>query len=218
MTSEPSVPKSSVDELTKMGAIAGAFFFMQAAGYLAGDTACSAKSGDGLLVAAVAGAAHLSHFFLPLSGFAWPLGPVLCRALLLYAVHLPSTIRLAEQSIVHQAANVWFVALLCAVTLTSIGGLYLLFVWPNWLQWWRALSFEHLFEWAAYLLLLVVYAVGVRKFWARDISSCVRKLASQYPWPEMAVGLVVAWLLLLAYIGGRFDGHMDFLARRCAIG
>ena len=165
----------------------------------------------------MAGASHLSHIFLPFSRVAWPLGPTLCGFLLLYAVYLPSTLRAAPKSPTLDQCNLWFVSIGVAVFLTTIGGLILMHAFEDGLRWWRSVRGVSNVEWLLYLLLVAGYTYAVRKLFSKRITRVLRRVSQEYPFPEFATGAVVAVLLLLAYVGGRFDGYMDAMMGECAM-
>jgi hypothetical protein len=206
-------PKSAVspafDDLTKLGGLVGVFFFLQASGYAFGGGRTAPQS---IIHAVALGTQHLSHIFVPFTHVAWPLGPVLCGLLIVYALHLPTFLGEVASQPQRRSSFDHFVGLLIGITLTSgVGGMWTMTV--PWL-FKRFVEFQEVIGKPA---LSGVYALSLLLYWKLSlayVTPAVRRLVARQRYFEaprsvVVTAIVIAWLMLLAFIGSRFDGVVD---------
>lgn len=210
-------PGSGWEEISKLGAVFGLFFFVQAYGYSVGAVPepVPGKLDISLIAAAALGAHHLSNLVLPFSGVAWPLGPTLCGLLLLYTVFLPEQIRAGPEDARVRQALTYFVFMLAILSLTTIAGATLIRV-DGVAEWWRGIPFIRVLEPIGYAGLWVVLWVFLRRVLERPVAQLLSCFWQSRPWPEMAMAVCVAWLMMLAFLSSEFDGRLDRLSQMIA--
>lgn len=185
----------------------GVFFVIQSYGYSVGFES-EPKLNISIIAAIALGAKHMSNIVLPFSGIAWPLGPTICGILLLYTVFLPEQIRAAREDSRVRVAITWFAAALIILSITIIAGATAVRV-DGIAKWWRGIIFINFLEPIGYALLWVIlWKYFFRKFASRISDQIVRCWEAR-PWPEMAMAVCVAWLLMLAFLSSEFDGKLD---------
>jgi hypothetical protein len=210
---KPASSAAPVDPLNRFGklsAVYGLFFLVQTYGYAAGSSP-DPRVAASVNEAVVSGISHLSHILAPFSRVAWPLGPVLCGLLVLYAVVLPTQFVQAEKNDVSKAFVRWFFALLLSLTLVSVGAITVLrddqlFVGAITF---RAATWVRFVETPVYLLLVVLYTVVARWLLGSRFDRFSAAVRRNEPWPDLVAVLAIAWLLMLTYIGAEFDGALD---------
>ncbi len=203
-----------LDRLLKLGAIYGLFFILQSYGYAAGAAGvenANIKAPASVFEAVAYGVNHLRHILLPISKVAWPLTPVLCGILILYSVYLPMQFHHAEEDDAAKTANRWFLSMLTALSIISVGAVLLDAdsEWFEFLQWLLNMWWVPYVEWLGYLALIALYTWLANRF----LGDCFDRFASACtkgkPWPDIVAALCLAWLYLLAYVGSEFDGRLD---------
>lgn len=184
----------------------GIFFLSQAYGYAHGQQ----REDEEITVnaALLFGARHLAHFGSPGGRNAWPLSPVLCAGLLLCFPYIP-----AMPATPHA---IGFVHLLLA-TLATVSCYALAsageFKGParaflTWLGWprhnWRVSS-----GYAAGM------AAGIWIFWHLFNQLGIGHWLAdrRAPWNEIFTYAAFGWIIFINYLGARFDGLLDRLAK-----
>jgi hypothetical protein len=188
-----------LDDLVKLGAIYGVFFFIQSSGYAQGAGLARSRS---LHEAVTDGMDHLGHVFLPWQKTAWPLAPFLCGLLLLYAPYLPAQL----QDPTSARANTWFLAIVVGATLFPFLGHVVNYRTVD-----RSAKQKETL--GRRLGLAGRYALGVVgltvvSFALLDWLSVGTSEAGQH-WLEILTALIIAWLMFAAYVGSVFDGKLD---------
>jgi hypothetical protein len=198
-----------LEEFGALGGLFGLFFLIQAYGYAVGGRV---KRPDGAKMASAVleGAKHLSHILFPISRRAWPLGPVACGCLLLYAVYLPGQLRAPfdepAYSLHYHEVNRWFFSMVAAVSLTTIPA----FVSMDWTL--KVISYlpagaKYIFS-PCYFILMAASTLAFHRF-LPELLILSEKPWSNQPWPEINAALIIAWLFFLTFLGSTFDGALD---------
>lgn len=231
LRTNPPLRRVLLKSSPRVGTVLGTHFYLQAAGYVAGQSASGYVSANntcglrpaGLLDSSIAGAQHLMHVFLPFTPVAVPLGPLLCGLLLMYVLYLPATLQAPPNSSPLNRTNAWFLSLIFAVATTTIGGTWLVYFWSrpldpwSWPWPWPVFPFNGQILTLLYILLLARGTSLAQMYISPWLLRHMQGLARTYPFSQLFVGGIVALLLLLAYAGGRFDGYMDGKRGICAV-
>ncbi|MEM8549650.1 MAG: hypothetical protein AAGF10_02570 [Verrucomicrobiota bacterium] len=198
------------DELTKVGAIFGFYFVIQAYGYTIGfeDVSLAETKGISINKAVVFGFHHISCFFRPWGEQAWPLTPALGLPALLFTLYLPKLLHNSDVPGTRTLLNYYFALVLNVLFFPFAAGLLgrnlavdlvklIDFSGHPW-----ALSAIYFIAWLAWYAVFFNLVKGQYKLidYFHD---------PKLPRAEFLTAMLIGMLLLSVYLGSEFDGALD---------
>jgi len=192
------------DNITKVGAIYGAYFIVQAYGYSSGvGASCSLTLNQSIIF----GFEHLMHIFRPWGDVAWPLSPFIAFILLFFAINMPTWVQAG--STVEKTRN--FISLLVTASIfTLVPAIFspdrVVLVYNKYIV--EPVNLP--------IVISILYIVSVCVMFLVVKNIITRSQSWQYFHSEIIVKnreevsfFSIGLILVIAYSGSQFDGKLD---------